>query len=132
MLYMLDTNICIYIIKKRPVHVITLLKKHIIADICISSITLAELAYGVQKSERVAQNNLALAEFLAPIDIRPFTDIAALEFGNIRAFLEKKGTLIGEYDLLIAAHARSIGATLVTNNISEFKRVPELKMENWA
>jgi tRNA(fMet)-specific endonuclease VapC len=132
MLYMLDTNICIYIIKKRPVHVISRLKKHHVSDICISSITLAELAYGVQKSERVAQNNLALAEFLAPIDIKPFSEVAAVEFGKIRAFLEKKGTLIGEYDLLIAAHARSIGATLVTNNTREFKRVPELKIENWA
>jgi tRNA(fMet)-specific endonuclease VapC len=132
MLYMLDTNICIYIIKKRPVHVITRLKKHPVSDICISSITLAELAYGVQKSERIAQNTLALAEFLAPIDIKPFSDLAALEFGKIRAYCEKKGTLIGEYDLLIAAHARSMGATLVTNNIREFKRVPELLAENWV
>jgi tRNA(fMet)-specific endonuclease VapC len=132
MLYMLDTNICIYIIKKRPVHVITLLKKHIIADICISSITLAELAYGVQKSERAVQNSIALAEFLAPIDIKPFSEAAAIEFGKIRAHLEKEGTLIGEYDLLIAAHARSIGATLVTNNTREFKRVPGLKIENWV
>ena len=132
MQYLLDTNICIYIIKKHPARVISTLKKHNISDIGISSITLAELHYGVEKSDRIAQNTLALAEFVAPLEIIAFSEAAAIEFGKIRAHLEKKGTLIGEYDLLIAAHARSLGATIITNNVREFNRVPELKVENWA
>ena len=132
MKYMLDTNICIYIIKKHPIHVLNNLTKKNISDICLSSITLDELEYGVQKSERKAQNSLALTEFLAPIEIMPFDENAAIEFGKVRAYLEKKGTLIGEYDLMIAAHALALDLTLVTNNSKEFKRVPGLKIENWV
>ena len=132
MKYMLDTNICIYIIKKHPIQVLTKLKKKSISDVCISSITLAELEYGVQKSERTAQNALALAEFLAPLEIVPFDEAAAIEFGKIRSYLEKKGLKIGEYDTMIAAHARALGSILVSNNIKEFERVPELKIENWV
>ena len=131
MKYMLDTNICIYIIKKHPIHVLNHLKKQNISDICLSSITLAELEYGVQKSERKVQNGLALAEFLSPIEIMPFDEVAAIEFGKIRSNLEKKGKLIGEYDLMIAAHAIALDLILVTNNIKEFKRVTDLKIENW-
>lgn len=130
--YMLDTNICIYIIKKQPIHVLNSLKEKSISDICISSITLAELEYGVQKSGRKEQNTIALTKFLAPIDIIPFDESAAFEFGKIRAFLEKKGTLIGEYDLLIAAHCFALDLILVTNNLKEFQRIPELKIETWA
>lgn len=130
--YMLDTNICIYIIKKHPVHVLNNLKKRNISDICLSSITLAELEYGVQKSERKSQNSIALAEFLAPLEIMPFDESAAIEFGKIRALLEKNGTLIGEYDLMIAAHALALDLTLVTNNAHEFKRVPDLRIDNWV
>jgi tRNA(fMet)-specific endonuclease VapC len=132
MKYMLDTNICIYIIKKHPIHALNTLKKKSISDVCLSSITLAELEYGVQKSERKAQNSLALAEFLAPIEVMPFDEKAALELGKIRAFLEKKGTPIGEYDLMIAAHALSLDLIIVTNNSKEFKRVPNLSIENWV
>jgi tRNA(fMet)-specific endonuclease VapC len=132
MKYVLDTNICIYIIKKRPLHVLNTLKQKDISDVCISSITLAELEYGVQKSERKVQNSLALAEFLAPLEVMPFDEKAAIEFGKIRAFLEKKGTPIGEYDLMIAAHARSLDFIVVTNNAKEFKRVPQLRVENWV
>jgi tRNA(fMet)-specific endonuclease VapC len=131
MKYILDTNICIYIIKKHPIHVLNRLQKEDISDICLSSITLAELEYGVQKSERKAQNSLALAEFLSPIEIVPFDEKAAIEFGKIRALLEKKGSLIGEYDLMIAAHAIALNLILVTNNSREFKRVPDLEIENW-
>jgi tRNA(fMet)-specific endonuclease VapC len=131
MKYMLDTNICIYIIKKHPIHVLNNLKKRNISDVCLSTITLAELEYGVQKSEHKAQNSLALAEFLAPIEIMFFDENAAIEFGKIRAFLEKKGTLIGEYDLMIVAHALLLDLILVTNNSKEFKRVPGLTIENW-
>jgi len=132
MRYMLDTNICIYIIKKHPVHVLNNLKKRNISDICLSSITLAELEYGVQKSERKNQNSIALAEFLAPLEIMPFDESAAIEFGKIRALLEKNGTLIGEYDLMIAAHALALDLILVTNNANEFKRVPALRIDNWV
>ena len=131
MKYMLDTNICIYIIKKHPVHVLNTIKKTNISDICISSVTLAELEYGVQKSERKVQNSIALAEFLSPVEIMPFDERAALEFGKIRAALEIKGNLIGEYDLMIAAHALSLDLILVTNNAKEFRRVPHLRIENW-
>jgi tRNA(fMet)-specific endonuclease VapC len=132
MQYMLDTNICIYIIKKHPIHVLNNLKKRNISDICLSSITLAELEYGVQKSERKNQNSIALAEFLAPLEIMPFDEAAAIEFGKIRALLEKNGTLIGEYDLMIAAHALALDLILVTNNANEFKRVPALRIDNWV
>jgi tRNA(fMet)-specific endonuclease VapC len=132
MKYILDTNICIYIIKKHPIHVLNNLKNKDISDVCLSSITLAELEYGVQKSERKIQNSLALAEFLSPIDIMPFDEKAAMEFGKIRAMLEKKGALIGEYDLMIAAHAVALDLILVTNNDREFKRVPGLRIENWV
>ena len=131
MKYMLDTNMCIYIIKKHPVHVLNTIKRLNISDICISSVTLAELEYGVQKSERKAQNSLALAEFLSPVEIMAFDEKAAIEFGKIRAALERKGKLIGEYDLMIAAHALSLGLILVTNNIKEFTRVPHIRIENW-
>jgi tRNA(fMet)-specific endonuclease VapC len=132
MKYMLDTNSCIYIIKKHPIQVLSHLKKKNISDVCISAITLAELQYGVQKSERKAQNSLALSEFLAPIEILPFDDASAIEFGKIRAVLEKKGARIGEYDLMIAAHAISLDLILVTNNSKEFKGVSNLNIENWV
>jgi tRNA(fMet)-specific endonuclease VapC len=132
MKYMLDTNICIYIIKKQPAHVLNTLRKKSISDICISSITLVELEYGVQKSGRKEQNTIALAEFLAPLDIISFDENAALESGKIRTFLEMKGNLIGGYDLLIGAHCITLDLILVTNNLKEFQRIPELKVENWA
>jgi tRNA(fMet)-specific endonuclease VapC len=129
---MLDTDICIYIIKKKPGHVIERLNKSNISDIGISSITLNELEYGAVKSSGPAQNKLALSEFLAPIEILPYDDMAAQEYGQICVHLERKGTLIGSMDMLIAAHARSINCILVTNNEQEFNRVPFLQIDNWA
>ena len=131
MKYMLDTNICIYIIKKRPVQVLQTLQTKKIGDICISSITLAELEYGVEKSDQKMKNQLALTEFLAPIEVINFNDSAAKKFGEIRAYLERKGKVIGPFDLQIAAHALSEELILVTNNVKEFERVPDLKIENW-
>jgi len=130
--YMLDTDICIYIIKKKPGHIIERLSKSHISDIGISSITLSELEYGAAKSSRPAQNKLALSEFLAPIEILPYDDMAAQEYGQIRIHLERKGTPIGSMDMLIAAHARSINCILVTNNEQEFNRVPFLQIDNWV
>jgi tRNA(fMet)-specific endonuclease VapC len=132
MRFMLDTNICIYIIKKKPVDVLERFKTYSISDIAISSVTLAELEYGVAKSSTPQQNRTALAGFLAPLVIAPFDDRAAIHYGEIRSFLERKGKPIGAMDLLIASHARSLSTTLVTNNLREFKRIPGLRVENWA
>ena len=132
MKYMFDTNICIYLIRKKPVQVIKRLQNTNISEIGISVITLSELEYGVAKSSNKTQNRMALAEFLAPFEIVPFAESAAAEYGEIRAFLEKKGTPIGAYDMMIAAHALSLNLTLVTNNIREFERIPKLQFENWV
>lgn len=129
---MLDTNICIYIIKKKPVKVLEALKRLDIGDVCISAITLAELEYGVEKSQQRERNKIALTSFLAPLEILPFSGNAAVIFGEIRAALEKKGQIIGAYDLLIAAHALSENLILVTNNTGEFSRIPGLCLQNWA
>ena len=131
MKYMLDTNICIYIIKKNPIQVLEKFSTVNKNDMCISSITLAELKFGVRKSNNPAKNKLTLMLFLAGIKILPFDDAAATEYGDIRATLERRGTPIGANDLFIAAHAKSMRLTLVTNNIKEFERVDGLQIENW-
>lgn len=129
---MLDTNICIYIIKRKPKAVIERFLRTDLSQIGISSITMSELTYGVHKSVKPEQNQIALAQFLAPLEIWPYGDEAAHYYGGLRAYLEKKGTPIGSLDMLIAAHALSIACSLITNNIKEFTRVPGLKLENWA
>lgn len=131
MRFMLDTNICIYIIKKRPPQVLTRLRTLEASDIGISSITLSELEYGVEKSTNRQQNREALLGFLGPLEIAPYHDFAAHCYGEIRAYLERAGRPVGPMDLLIAAHARSLSIPLVTNNVSEFKRIPGLSIENW-
>jgi tRNA(fMet)-specific endonuclease VapC len=130
--YLLDTNICIYIIKKRPETVFEKFKLCLPGSIAISSITMAELQYGINKSTNPKKNQQALEQFLLPLDILEFSTKAAIEYGIIRDNLEKKGTPIGPLDLLIAAHARSIGTVLVTNNVKEFDRVENLEVENWV
>jgi len=130
--FMLDTNICIYIIKKKPDQVIERLRHTRVPDVGVSSITLSELEYGAAKSARPEQNKLAIVEFLAPLEILPYDDMAAQEYGKVRVYLEKQGTPIGSMDMLIAAHALSLNCILVTNNESEFRRIPALKIENWA
>ena len=129
---MLDTNICIYIIRKKPTDVIERFRQTWISQVGISSITLSELEYGVAKSSKPDQNQFALAQFLAPLEILSYGDEAAQQYGRLRAFLEKQGTPIGSLDMLIAAHALSTDSTLVTNNEKEFNRVPNLKIDNWA
>ena len=130
--YMLDTDICIYLIKvKDPLLKLKLYDKGI-GCCAISSITLAELAYGVQKSRKVEQNKLALGLFLAPFELLPFSTEAAFIYGSIRQQLELSGKIIGGYDLLIAAHALAEGLTLVTNNTAEFYRVDGMYVENWV
>jgi tRNA(fMet)-specific endonuclease VapC len=132
MKFMLDTNICIYIIKRSPSDAIRRFKRTAISQIGISSITLSELFYGVSKSSRPQQNLIALTQFIAPLEILSYGDEAAQCYGGLRACLEKQGTPLGSLDMLIAAHALSISCTLITNNKREFSRVPNLKIENWV
>ena len=132
MRYMLDTNICIYLIKQKPVEVIRRFLELNPSDICISSITYAELVCGVEKSQAKEKNRLALILFLSQIEVLPYDDIAAQAYGMIRADLERKGLPIGPMDMLIASHAKSRGFILVTNNTKEFERVDDLIVEDWA
>ncbi|MCR5119444.1 MAG: type II toxin-antitoxin system VapC family toxin [Lachnospiraceae bacterium] len=132
MRYMLDTNICIYAIKQKPEKVIKELQKHKTSEICISSVTYAELIHGVEKSKAVEKNRLALSLLLANIDILNFDVEAANCYGKIRAELEKKGTPIGPLDMMIAGHAMALGYTVVTNNTREFSRVKNLKLADWT
>jgi tRNA(fMet)-specific endonuclease VapC len=132
MKYMLDTNTCIYLIKHEPQKVLQHFKSHSVEEIGISSITLAELEYGVAKSRHVQKNKLALSEFILPLEIASFDYIAAESYGAVRAMLENSGMLIGSMDMLIGAHALSLGVTLVTNNTKEFKRIKNLKIVDWT
>jgi len=132
MSYMLDTNICIYLIKKQPESVLLKMQAHMQDGLCISSITLAELQHGVFASAAVAKNNIALNQFLSIMKILNFDDEAAFEYGKIATDLKRKGTPIGPMDTLIAGHALSTGKILVTNNVKEFERVVGLKLENWV
>ena len=132
MRYMLDTNICIYAIKHKPEQVFMRLQEHDPIDICISSVTYAELVHGVEKSKAIEKNRVALALLLANIEIMNFDSLAAESYGEIRADLEKEGTPIGPLDMMIAGHAKALGYTVVTNNTKEFERVKGLKLENWT
>ncbi|MCI8908107.1 MAG: type II toxin-antitoxin system VapC family toxin [Angelakisella sp.] len=132
MMYMLDTNICIYAIKKQPEQVLAKIKEKRELGLCISAITLSELEYGAAKSANPEKNRTAIMRLLFVLDVLPFGDKAAMEYGMIRAHLERKGTPIGPLDMLIASHAKSEGQILVTNNVKEFVRVPGLKVENWV
>lgn len=131
-MWLLDTNICIYLIKGKPRRLLDRLREVDINTIAVSSLTVAELQSGVAKSARPEQNALALAAFLAPLGVEPFDDAAARAYGPVRAALERAGTPIGSMDILIAAHALALGRTVVTNNVREFDRVVGLKVENWA
>ena len=128
---MLDTNICIYIINERDDVVLERFEEHA-ARICISSITYAELCFGVVNSAQIERTTRDLEEFRLDLDVLPFGEEAGVHYAEIRRVLRRRGTPIGANDLLLAAHARSVGATLVTNNRSEFDRVPELRVENWV
>ncbi|MEK6698402.1 MAG: type II toxin-antitoxin system VapC family toxin [Nitrospirota bacterium] len=132
MKFMLDTNICIYLIKQKPPKVLMHFKSHAVGDIGISSITLAELRYGVFKSQYVEKNRQALDEFILPLEITDFDERAAEEYGTVRADLEKAGKPVGSMDMLIGAHALSLGVTLVTNNVREFKQIKSLKVVDWS
>ena len=129
--YLLDTNIVIYVLKRRPVQVLSTFNANA-SRMAISSITLAELMHGAEKSSRVSENLRAIEDFCSRLEVLPYGARAAQHYGAIRCALEKIGQPIGVNDLHIAGHARSEGLVLVTNNTSEFKRVPALELENWV
>ncbi len=129
--YLLDTNTCIYIINRRPAEVFVRFEALAVGEVGISSITGAELAFGVAKSGS-ARNQQALDKFLAPLDVCAVDDAAMRHYGAVRSQLERLGTPIGALDTLIAAHALALGCVLVTNNVREFQRVPDLVLDNWV
>ena len=132
MKYMLDTNICVYLIKKKTENVLINLHSNMGDGVAISAITFAELVHGVEASAYPGKNTLALNQFLSIVDILPFDDEAATEYGKICATLRRQGTPIGAMDMLIAAHAKAKGLIIVTNNVREFERVEGLGLENWV
>ena len=132
MRYLLDTDICIYLIKKHPSVVLDRFRQHSPQDVAISTITLFELQYGIEKSQYRKRSEDALAKFLLPLNIIEIDASAAMEAAAIRAQLEKKGLPIGPYDLLIAGLAKSLNIVLVTNNTKEFERIDDLNLENWV
>ena len=129
--YLLDTNIVIYVLKRRPVEVLKIFNTNA-SRMAISSITLSELMYGAEKSPNVDQNLEAIEEFISHLEVLPYDPKASQHYGQIKAALERKGEIIGENDIHIAAHAISQGLILVTNNSREFKRVANLALENWV
>ncbi len=132
MKFLIDTNICIYIMNDHPPEVIQKFKKIGVGDVCISSVTVSELHYGACKSKQIKKNMKRLEEFLSPFEIISYDESASECYGKIRSRLEKQGNVIGPLDMLIAAHALSENLTLITNNEKEFKRVKSLKVENWV
>lgn len=129
--YMLDTNIVIHVIKRRPLEMLATFNQHA-GQMCISAITLAELMHGAEKSAQPAHNLRRVEDFVSRLEVMPYGDKAAAHFGQIRADLERKGMVIGINDLHIAGHARSEGLILVTNNLREFERVEALRLDNWV
>ena len=129
---MLDTNTCIFIIKRKPPAVLGRFLRHEVGDLGISTITLSELRYGVAKSGHREKNARALEEFILPFEIAMFDEAAALAYGEIRAALEQAGTPVGAMDMLIAAHAVSLGVTLITHNTREFSHIPRLEVADWT
>jgi tRNA(fMet)-specific endonuclease VapC len=129
--FLLDTNIVIYVLKKRPLEVLKIFNANA-SRMAISSITLSELIYGAEKSANIAKNLEAIEDFVSHLEVLPYDARASQHYGQIKAALEKKGKIIGENDIHIAAHAISQGLILVTNNLKEFKRVPNLALENWV
>uniref|UniRef100_UPI004055C5F3 type II toxin-antitoxin system tRNA(fMet)-specific endonuclease VapC n=1 Tax=Candidatus Electronema sp. TaxID=2698783 RepID=UPI004055C5F3 len=129
--YILDTNIVIYVIKRRPIEILETFNRHA-GQMCISSITFAELIHGAEKSAKPEHNLRQIEDFTSRLEVLDYGSKAALHYGDIRADLERRGMTIGVNDLHIAGHARSEGLTLVTNNLREFERVAGLRLENWT
>lgn len=132
MLYMLDTNICIYLIKRRSDELLNRMRVYRTGEIGVSVVTVAELQYGVSKSQNKERNQAALETFLLPLDIADFSFTVAVTYGDIRAQSERQGQSIGPLDTMIAAHALSLDVPLLTNNTREFERVKGLRVEDWT
>ncbi len=132
MMFLIDTNICIYIMNNHPPEVIQKFREIGVGNIGISSITTAELQYGAYKSKQIKKNLKRLDEFLSPFEVLAYDENASNHYGKIRSDLERQGSVIGPLDMLIAAHALSENLTLITNNEQEFNRIKSLKVENWA
>jgi len=132
MKYMLDTDTCIYVINKRPQNVFDRFRQERVGNIGLSSITLSELRYGAEKSPNPGKNLSALEDFITPLEVLEYGEQEAGEYGRICSYLESRGEPIGSMDMLIAAHAKSNGVILVTNNSREFKKVPGLPIETWT
>ena len=132
MKYLIDTNICIYLMNQHPPQVLEKFRKVGVGEIAVSSVTVSELYYGAQKSKKIKQNIKRIEEFIYPFDVLSYDESASREYGKIRAYLERKGQVIGPLDILIAAHALSMNLILITNNIKEFRRVKSLPVENWV
>jgi tRNA(fMet)-specific endonuclease VapC len=132
MTYLIDTDICIYLIKRKERGLQRRFEQHKPFDIGVSAVTVAELQYGVAKSRQIDKNRMALLRFLTPFEILPFDDRDAEQFGSLRTLLERTGHSIGPYDLEIASQGVARGLTLITNNEREFRRVPGLHVENWT
>ena len=129
--FMLDTNVCVDILRSHAADLFNRLRQFQIDEIAVSSITFAELQYGAAKSARPGRHQVLLAQFCAPLAILPFDNLAAESYGRVRTTLERAGTAIGPLDTLIASHALSLDVTLVTNDEREFRRVVGLRVENW-
>lgn len=132
MLYLVDTNICTYIIKQQPLQVLEKFRRFSIGEVGISSVSVAELQFGVARSSNISRNQEALELVLISLSVVPFDHAAAVLYGHLRHRLEQKGLPIGPFDTLIAAHALQLNLTLVTNNLRKFSRVPGLRLENWV
>ena len=132
MKWLLDTNVCIAVIRQRPESALRRLRGKQVGQVGLSTITLAELEFGAAKSQQPAKARAALREFLLPLEVVTFDEAAADAYGTVRAAMEKKGRPIGPLDTLIAAHALALGTVLVTNNTREFRRVPGLSVEDWS
>ena len=130
--YMLETDICSFIVRRSNEKALKRLRRTPVDDIAVSVITKAELLYGVDVSPRQKADEAAVAAFLAHVAVLDFPDAAARHYATIRGYLKRKGAMIGANDLFIAAHARCLGLTLVTNNSDEFNRIPQLRIENWT
>ena len=131
MMYLLDTNICIYVINHKPQQVFERFRQYQLGQLAVSSITASELAFGVEKSGS-ERNKQALKKFLSPLEILPYDEQAIWHYAQLRHDLQSKGQTIGSLDMLIAAHALALDVVLVTNNTKEFERIERLKLESWV
>jgi tRNA(fMet)-specific endonuclease VapC len=132
MRYLLDTNICIFLINRHPSVVHQRFEDVPVGEIAVSAVTVSELRYGVEKSTKREQNLHALRKFLLPLIVLPYDGTVSEQYGALRVHLERHGTLIGSMDMMIAAHALACGLVMVTNNTGEFRRVPGLRVEDWS